>query len=80
MPPVVDEVRDRADFLAEMRELGLEKKYHQTITQEIAAKVRQMEAIDKRRCREFDELVGQYRTALGDSTKHLVAIPDIGQN
>lgn len=50
---MLEEVRDRLDFLLEMKELGHEKKYRHIIEQQVAAKVRQMKAINPQRCQEL---------------------------
>nr|CAD7263324.1 unnamed protein product [Timema shepardi] len=56
---LVQEVKDRAEFLEDMRALGQERKYRPIIEQEIASKIRQMEIIDKKQCDELDQLLGR---------------------
>ena len=51
---VVQEVNERVQFLKDMEALGQAHKYYPIIRQEIAAKVREMERIDKERCRELE--------------------------
>lgn len=46
-------MQDCLEFLLEMKELGYEKKYRPIIEQQIAAKVRQMKAIDPQRFQEL---------------------------
>jgi hypothetical protein len=46
---VVDEVRDRYQFLADVAELGQEQRYLSHIESEIASKLRAMHALDPRR-------------------------------
>ncbi|XP_063223053.1 UPF0193 protein EVG1 homolog [Bacillus rossius redtenbacheri] len=58
---LVREVEDRVQFLAEMKELGADREYRPLVEQEIAAKVRQMEALDGDRCRRMDDLAGRCR-------------------
>jgi hypothetical protein len=53
---VVEEVQDRLEFLLEMKDLGYEKKYRPIIEQQVAAKVRQMKAIDPQRCQDLGTL------------------------
>jgi hypothetical protein len=50
---VIEEVQDRLEFLLEMKELGYEKKYRPIIEQQVAAKVREMKAIDPQRCQDL---------------------------
>jgi hypothetical protein len=52
---VEEEVQDRLEFLLEMKELGFEKKYHPIIAQQVAAKVREMKAIDPQRCQDLNK-------------------------
>ncbi|XP_067005620.1 UPF0193 protein EVG1 homolog [Anabrus simplex] len=66
---LVGEVRERIEFLLDMRNLGQEKKYRPIIQQEIAAKVRQMEAIDKERCAQLKDLVEQYKPKMANVEK-----------
>lgn len=42
------------EFLKEMEDLGQAHKYYPIIQQEIAAKAREMERIDKERCKELE--------------------------
>ncbi|XP_034247643.1 UPF0193 protein EVG1 [Thrips palmi] len=51
---LVQEVNERVQFLKEMEDLGQAHKYYPIIQQEIAAKVREMERIDKERCKELE--------------------------
>ncbi|KAK3907951.1 UPF0193 protein EVG1 [Frankliniella fusca] len=51
---LVHEVNERVQFLKDMEALGQGHKYYPIIQQEIAAKVREMERIDKERCRELE--------------------------
>jgi hypothetical protein len=53
---VVEEVKDRIEFLLEMKELGYEKKYRPIIEQQVASKVREMKKIDPQRCQELEIL------------------------
>lgn len=52
---VVQEVDERVQFLKDMEVLGQAHKYYPIIRQEIAAKVREMERIDKERCKELEK-------------------------
>jgi hypothetical protein len=61
---VAEEVQDRLDFLLEMKELGYEKKYLPIIGQQVAAKVRQMKAINPQRCQDLGTLDDLLRTNL----------------
>lgn len=59
---VVQEVNERVLFLKDMEVLGQAHKYYPIIRQEIAAKVREMERIDKERCRELEKSVDFHTT------------------
>lgn len=50
---VLNEVKERQDFLKDMEALGEAKKYQAIIQQEIAAKIRQMKAINNNKCEEL---------------------------
>ena len=50
---VLCEVKERQDFLKDMQALGEAKKYQLIIQQEVAAKIRQMKAIDSKKCEEL---------------------------
>lgn len=50
---VLNEVKERQDFLKDMETLGEAKKYQAIIQQEIAAKIRQMKAINNNKCEEL---------------------------
>lgn len=52
---LVNEVRERREFLAEMEALGQGKKYQRIILTEISQKMREMEIIDKKRSEEVRE-------------------------
>ncbi len=52
---VVHEVNERVQFLKDMEALGQGHKYYPIIQQEIAAKVREMERIDKERCQDLEK-------------------------
>ncbi|XP_068522024.1 UPF0193 protein EVG1 isoform X1 [Anas acuta] len=52
---LMNEVRERQEFLAEMEALGQGKKYQRIILTEISQKMREMEIIDKKRSEEVRE-------------------------
>ncbi|KFW00716.1 UPF0193 protein EVG1, partial [Eurypyga helias] len=52
---LVNEVRERKEFLAEMEALGQGKKYRGIVLTEISQKMREMEVIDKKRSEEMRE-------------------------
>ncbi|NXJ80212.1 EVG1 protein, partial [Trogon melanurus] len=54
---LVNEVRERREFLAEMEALGQGKKYQRIILTEISQKMREMEIIDKKRSEEMREIM-----------------------
>ncbi|NXI66711.1 EVG1 protein, partial [Anseranas semipalmata] len=54
---LVNEVRERREFLAEMEALGQGKKYQRIILTEISQKMREMEIIDKKRSEEVREIM-----------------------
>ncbi|POI33104.1 hypothetical protein CIB84_003145 [Bambusicola thoracicus] len=54
---LVNEVRERREFLAEMEALGQGKKYQRMIFTEISQKIREMEIIDKKRSEEVKEIM-----------------------
>ncbi|XP_053109413.1 UPF0193 protein EVG1 isoform X2 [Hemicordylus capensis] len=56
---LVNEVRDRRNFLAEMEALGQGKLYQGIILTEISQKLREMEIIDKQRSAEMREELAQ---------------------
>ncbi|XP_015608094.1 UPF0193 protein EVG1 homolog [Cephus cinctus] len=58
---LVQGIRERMEFLAEMESLGEGKKYRPIIHQEIAQKIRLIESIDKEKSLEMKEIVGNYK-------------------
>uniref|UniRef100_A0A8C9EUV0 Chromosome 22 open reading frame 23 n=1 Tax=Pavo cristatus TaxID=9049 RepID=A0A8C9EUV0_PAVCR len=54
---LVNEVRERREFLAEMEALGQGKKYQRIIFTEISQKIQEMEIIDKKRSEEVKEIM-----------------------
>ncbi|KFP91938.1 UPF0193 protein EVG1, partial [Apaloderma vittatum] len=54
---LVNEVRERREFLAEMEALGQGKKYQGIILTEISQKMREMEILDKKRSEEMREIM-----------------------
>ncbi|XP_049801543.1 UPF0193 protein EVG1 homolog [Schistocerca nitens] len=54
---LVADIEDIFNFLEEMRVLGKEKHYWPVVQQQIAAKIRQMEKIDKQRSKELKEWI-----------------------
>lgn len=57
------EIEDRVEFLNEMKALGKGKEYEPTIKQEIAAKLREMEKIDKIMAQKYKKQYQQPRKA-----------------
>ncbi|XP_015112305.1 UPF0193 protein EVG1 homolog [Diachasma alloeum] len=51
---LVQGIRERMDFLQEMESLGLSKKYRPIIQQEIAQKIRMIDAMDKKKSAEVE--------------------------
>ncbi|NWW86390.1 EVG1 protein, partial [Rhynochetos jubatus] len=56
---LVNEVRERKEFLAEMEALGQGKKYRRIVLTEISQKMREMEIIDKKRSEEMREITAK---------------------
>ncbi|XP_049853023.1 UPF0193 protein EVG1 [Schistocerca gregaria] len=54
---LVADIEDIFNFLEEMRALGKEKHYWPIVQQQIAAKIRQMEKIDRQRSKELKEWI-----------------------
>ncbi|XP_068257852.1 LOW QUALITY PROTEIN: UPF0193 protein EVG1 [Nyctibius grandis] len=54
---LVNEIRERREFLAEMEALGQGKKYQSIVLTEISQKMREMEIIDKKRSEEIREIM-----------------------
>lgn len=50
---VVQGIRERMDFLHDMENLGMEKKYRPIMQQEIAQKIRLIESLDKQTSEEL---------------------------
>ncbi|XP_012271593.1 UPF0193 protein EVG1 [Orussus abietinus] len=57
---LVDGIRERMEFLTDMENLGQGKKYRPIIQQEIAQKIRLMEAIDKEKSKEVRREMGGF--------------------
>lgn len=51
---MVQEIKERLEFLQEMEELGEAKPYKIVIEQEIAARMKQMEKIDQQKLQQLD--------------------------
>jgi len=54
---VVEDVRDRCQFLQDVAELGQAEKYKSIMENEISAKIAAMKAIDPVRCEEFRQQI-----------------------
>ncbi|XP_035195403.1 UPF0193 protein EVG1 isoform X1 [Oxyura jamaicensis] len=67
---LVNEVRERQEFLAEMEALGQGKKYQRIILTEISQKMREMEIIDKKRSEEVRETMTKDFPAGNKSDSH----------
>uniref|UniRef100_A0A8U8B8Q8 Uncharacterized protein n=1 Tax=Geospiza parvula TaxID=87175 RepID=A0A8U8B8Q8_GEOPR len=56
-PPVMNEIQERREFLAEMEGLGQGKKYQGIVLTEISQKLHEMEIIDKKRSEEMRNIM-----------------------
>lgn len=57
---VIQGIRERMDFLRDMENLGLEKKYRPIMQQEIAQKIRLIESMDKQLPDELQKEILQF--------------------
>lgn len=58
---VVQGIRERMDFLHDMENLGMGKKYRPIIQQEIAQKIRLIESLDKQTSEELRKEIYEFK-------------------
>ncbi|XP_038612797.1 UPF0193 protein EVG1 [Tachyglossus aculeatus] len=72
---LVNEVRERREFLLQMEALGRGKQYRGIILTEISQKLREMEDLDKKRSRKLKEAVARASSEEPNTTARLPAPP-----